>query len=213
MQRRSSDFVGMRVGKEIDRSRFAGSGGTPLEQTHHDDLVESPFPQGQTLTTAFSGTLIKEPLLTVGNGSGWVYCYYLPYVRAAKQHGGQRTWPCKIGYTNGDDVRDRVAQQFITTGSFEAPEIGFCARSDNPQVLEDDMHSYLKAFLERKRRQRIGGGGFGTEWFETNLKEVRRAYREAMWPNNRLRRIWMWWKIELAAWRTGIDRKRRLKGP
>ena len=184
----------------------------PVERAQQEDLAGLSYPQGQTLTTAFSGALIGDPLMTVGTGSGRVYCYYLPYVRVAKQYGGQRTWPCKIGRTGRDDVRDRVAEQFRTTGSFEAPEIGFCARSDNSPSLERDMHARIQVLLDRKKRRKIGGDGLGTEWFETNLKEVRRAYREAMWPESRARRLWMWWKIELKAWQDGVDGRRRRTG-
>lgn len=192
----------------IGESGVARAAGAEDDSAYTNTVTYLPSSQVSSLTTAFSGQLIGSPLMTVGSGSGWVYCYYLPYVRAAKEMARQRTWPCKIGFTTTDDVRDRIAEQFKTTGTFEAPEIGFCARCDNPKELEGDMHERLDSLMARTRREMIGGKGFGVEWYETNLREVRRAYREAMWPRSIVRRLWWYWKMETRARREGIDSAR-----
>lgn len=124
--------------------------------------------------------LIRIEYSPHGRGAGWVYCYYFPYVRDLRIRLGYKSWPCKIGKDDdGEDARDRIREQFRSVGVFDAPSVGFLAKTTDPKSLEDSIHAWLD---KRNRRINERGSGLGTEWFETNLLEVRRAYREYMWP-------------------------------
>jgi hypothetical protein len=123
-------------------------------------------------------------------------------VRELSARGRKRTWPCKIGCSDRDDPKNRVAEYTNQTGVFEAPEIGFQARTDNPTIIETTIHNWFK---DRNRWLREGEG-VGDEWFEVSLHEVRRAYREAVHPTDWLARIWLSWRMEISA---SVDERRR----
>ena len=147
--------------------------------------------------------LIRPEIIRIGSkeygsGQGWVYCYYFPYVRRITEKTSRPIWPCKIGMSEQEDVRSRIAQQFVQTGIFEAPEIGFIARSANPRVLEFGIRNW---FPESRRLR--GGEGLGTEWLEANIGEVRRAYREVLFPRwfHWPKRIWLLFQMAVDSWR------------
>jgi len=118
-------------------------------------------------------------------GNGWIYCYYFPYVKLAQLRSGRRRWPCKVGLTT-KGVEEYVASQFKQSGVFEGPEVGFYSRVSDVSNFENLMHGKLKV---RKLRT----PGAGNEWFETNIGEVRRAFREVRWPGpiNLPRRVFL----------------------
>ena len=117
---------------------------------------------------------IMEPPFEAEGGDGWIYCYYFPYVRNAQRRAGQRRWPCKVGRTT-DAVEQCVAGQFKQSGIFEGPEVGFYSRVESVVAFETAMKRKLA-------HRKLGEEGAGIEWFETNLKEVRRVFREVRWP-------------------------------
>ena len=117
---------------------------------------------------------IKEPPFQAEGGDGWIYCYYFPYVRNAQRRAGQRRWPCKVGRTT-DAIEQCVASQFKQSGIFEGPEVGFHSRVSGVVDFETAMKRKLT-------HRKLGEDGAGIEWFETNLKEVRRVFREVRWP-------------------------------
>ena len=61
------------------------------------------------------------------------------------------------------------------SGIFEGPEVGFYSRVADVIAFERSMHEKLKT-------RGLRASGAGVEWFETNLVEVRRAFREVRWP-------------------------------
>lgn len=167
---------------------------------HKAAVVSGPYPSrtgdlqnGQQLRTGNAG-LIDIRSATVGSGRAWVYCYYFPYIRDAKEKNGQQTWPCKIGSTGEKDPRDRVVAQIQQTAVFELPVIGFLAKVEDSLMLERAIQADLD-------RCKIRNEGAGTEWFETNLKEVRRSYRQVRWPNwyQRPIRFWVSLTMEIKA--------------
>ncbi|MGE4036101.1 MAG: GIY-YIG nuclease family protein [Parvularculaceae bacterium] len=143
-------------------------------------VTELPVIDDQKLEVGYRATARRElvrikyrPFEAEG-GDGWIYCYYFPYVRDAQRRAGRRRWPCKVGRTT-DSVEECVAGQFKQSGIFEGPEIGFHSRVDGVVAFE--------AAMKRKLAHRkLGEAGAGIEWFETNLGEVRRAFREVRWP-------------------------------
>lgn len=116
---------------------------------------------------------IKESPFQAEGGDGWIYCYYFPYVRKAQRRAGKRRWPCKVGRTT-DSVEQCVASQFKQSGIFEGPEVGFHSRV----VGVVDFETAMKRKLMHRK---LGEAGAGIEWFETNIGEVKRAYREVRW--------------------------------
>lgn len=152
---------------------------------------------------------IAPPLLVIGSGSGKVYCFYFPYIRQAREHAGYKVWPCKVGYTDKDDLNERIAQQIPhQTGLFEPPVAEQVILTDDAKV-ERKIHAKLRARTKAENRRTFGGDGSGAEWFETNLYEVRRAYREVTWPQDRLRRIVEMWKTETKVWWTKRNQSTR----
>lgn len=153
----------------------------------------------ERVVLAMSHTIIAQPLMTDGDEpGGWIYCYYFPYVRRAKQQTGSSIWPCKVGSTTKPDPRMRVAEQFEPTGVFEPPVIAFAARSADPDTLEKAIHDRL-SHCNLKRTE-----GVGKEWFDTNPKRVRRAYRQVKWPDRWGYRMVKMITMEFRAWRLGV---------
>jgi len=82
---------------------------------------------------------------------------------------GRKTWPCKIGRTDGDPILRVMAQ--ANTALPERPEIALVVRTAQPAALELALHSILK----------LGGrwrhDSPGSEWFDTSPDEVLSLYR------------------------------------
>lgn len=142
--------------------------------------------QRETHQKFVAAKYVRKPYAAFGDGSdGWVYCYYFPYVRELVEATNGSKWPCKIGCTTqrGTDgkllgAETRIARQIHGTSTFEPPEIGFHAKSKDASKLEDDIHEQL----DHKKYKNDYGSGLGKEWFLVSLYEVRKAYREVLYP-------------------------------
>lgn len=162
-----------------------------------------------------SESYVKKPYSAFGEGTdGWVYCYYFPYIRELVEANKGSKWPCKIGCTQRKDsdgnllgAEVRIAEQIYGTSTFEPPEIGFHAKSESAADVEAKIH----VLLNPKKYENDYGSGLGTEWFLVSLYDVRKAYREVMYPKLHmvLARLALMVKMELQSW--GEGRKRSLK--
>jgi len=155
----------------MGQDEMADDLGSPIHPTEIDD---SQLEVGYRADARHELVRFKQPPFEAEGGDGWIYCYYFPYVRDARRRAGQRRWPCKIGRTT-DSVQQCVAGQFKQSGIFEGPEVGFHSRVEGVVAFETAMKRKLA-------HRKLGENGAGIEWFETNLAEVRRTFREVRWP-------------------------------
>lgn len=113
------------------------------------------------------GTKPSDPDVTieVGEGPETVYVYYFPAYRDQAAYLERDDWPMKIGMTTGGHalrVRDQVG-----TAMPERATVGLVYRTDDAKNAERLLHSTLRS----RRRHMVDAPG--TEWFMTNLDEVR----------------------------------------
>ena len=98
---------------------------------------------------------------TFGNGKNSVYLCYYPAYRCLAEYEGKEFWACKIG---------RVESQ-TRTEMPEPPEIRLIFKTDDPENLEQTLHSILKF------RGKYIEDAPGKEWFMTSPSEVEGIYK------------------------------------
>jgi hypothetical protein len=111
--------------------------------------------------------LIEDSVLDVkkyGEGKNSVYLYFFDTYRDLAHLKSIDIWPCKIGRTDRDPILRVLSQS--STALPEKPRIEFIIRVDDSALLENMIHSVLKL------KNRKVDGSPGTEWFNTNPKEV-----------------------------------------
>ena len=108
----------------------------------------------------------------VNDDKGCVYVYYYPTYKEQATSKGEERWPCKIGYTESSDPKDRIAEQ--VTGMPEAPQTEIVMYTENPQHIERIIHSILKL----KERNRHIQEAPGSEWFLISPDIAKRVAKE-----------------------------------
>ena len=176
--------VHLTLKKGLDRLRREGlcksagyaywtfGGSLPLPNQAAAD-IDAPYADTPTDVSPGTPDAEQPPLsadtVSVGQGDGSVYVYYLPVYAKMATSEGRKTWPCKIGRTDGDAML-RVMSQ-ASTALPEAPEIALVFKTKQPVALEVALHSILK----------LGGrwrkDSPGSEWFDTCPDEVLSLYR------------------------------------
>ena len=120
-------------------------------------------------TELLGGKLIlpKNGQRILGNGSEWVYCYY---INSQKAEGDPR-YPCTIGLTRSDGIKSvtEYIEKQMRKAIVERPKIPLLFRTDGCVDLEGAIHRVL-----RLRGQQIDAPG--NELFYTNPKEVLQIY-------------------------------------
>jgi hypothetical protein len=106
----------------------------------------------------------------IGEGSSSVYVYYLPTYREQAIQKGEKTWACKVGFTDGDPLT-RVLTQ-ASTALPENPRIAIILYTERARDWETAIHAIL----------RIRGSHLttvpGTEWFDTSPDEIMDIIRQ-----------------------------------
>ncbi len=100
----------------------------------------------------------NDPLaeVTIGTGPGCVYVYYLPTYKMRAQERGERSWPCKIGETEGNALH-RVLSQ-VATALPERPIFPVVFRSNYSKALEKAFHGFSHyEVCESKMFQALSG--------------------------------------------------------
>jgi hypothetical protein len=112
-----------------------------------------------------------QPEARLSSSGGAVYLYFFENYRALALSRGDRLWPCKVGYTQGE-VEHRVRQQ-IGTGHPERPIIALQEQVPNAD-FERAVHGILRAW----GRQVLNAGG--EEWFTTSPDEVEQLLQKLL---------------------------------
>jgi hypothetical protein len=99
-----------------------------------------------------------------GEGKNAVYLYYFNNYKSLSILKGESNWPCKIGRTDRDPLIRILSQS--STALPEKPTIEFIIKTEDSALLESMIHSILKV------RNKYIQDSPGTEWFNTNPKEV-----------------------------------------
>ncbi len=110
----------------------------------------------------FSPTGLQADL-TVGEGKGAVYLYYLPQYKKAQENGRDQ-WQCKIGKSERDPMQ-RILEQ-VATALPEQPHLALVVKTDHASELERAIHNILTL------RGRRATSALGKEWFLTSPDEV-----------------------------------------
>ena len=98
-----------------------------------------------------------------------IYCYITPTV-------SENDGYIKIGYTDREDVEERIDEQLHTVGvSHKTLWHDTAVRSDGTTFTDKDIHR----LLERKGfKKKYFNGDTNNEWFNCKLKDVQVAYKE-----------------------------------
>ena len=98
-----------------------------------------------------------------------IYCYITPTV-------SENDGYIKIGYTDREDVEERIDEQLHTAGiSHKTLWHDTAVRSDGTTFTDKDIHR----LLERKGfKKKYFNGDTNNEWFNCKLKDVQVAYKE-----------------------------------
>ena len=124
---------------------------------------EQPAEEEESQSTTHL-TSLPAAEVTLGNGSECVYGWYLPSYRELARLQEERHFPIKVGRTTRNPY-DRVNE---SAGMLpEKPVIGFLLRVDGSELWERFLH----AKLALRGRSRVDANG--SEWFDTNLDELR----------------------------------------
>jgi len=108
----------------------------------------------------------------IGEGTGIVYCYYLPKYLELAEIKKEQFWPCKIGRTDGDPLT-RVLNQ-VSTALPEFPVIAIVIKTDDPMSLERAIQNILTL-----KKRKINSSP-GSEWYLTCPDEVLAIYENIL---------------------------------
>jgi hypothetical protein len=114
-----------------------------------------------------------DPEVELGDGVQAVYAYYLPTSRELAVGRGESRWAMSVGMTT-THVTSRMSAHIAALP--EVPALGLVIRTDHGTTLERVIHGVLTL---RGRRLEDSGG---SEWFLTNLDELRDIYLSTVEP-------------------------------
>ena len=142
-------LVGSTTKSATEVERLEAEPDRPAEDESHSSTQLTPLPAAE---------------ISLGNGSECVYGWYLPSYRELARLQEERHFPIKVGRTtrNPDDRVNESAGMLP-----EKPVIGFLLRVDDSEPWERLLH----AKLALRGRSRVDANG--SEWFDTNLDELR----------------------------------------
>lgn len=103
-----------------------------------------------------------------GTGKYAVYMYYYDAYRELACLKNDIFFPCKIGRTDKDPLHRIISQS--GTSYPEKPHVALVFYCDNASYLENAFHSILKI------KNRWISNAPGTEWFNTNVEEIKEIY-------------------------------------
>lgn len=134
-----------------------------------------------------------------------IYCYILPTV---PDHNGY----IKVGYTDKDDVEDRINQQLHTAGIHHKTILTETAmRQDGTCFTDKDIHNLLS---RKGFKKMFFNGDTNNEWFKCDIHDVEVAIKEvreyARYEGNRTETFKMRLEQEMAVNQT-IDYFKRIK--
>ena len=150
--------------------------GHSLGEEEHRKLIEEQYGNSGRNRRKRPGTASVEyeaEDYDIGDGSGYVYAYYLPEYR--KNKNGQ-DFRIKIG--RSINYSDRINAQ--ATGQPEKPKLSVLWRTDEPETAEKLLHGLLKF------RGKHLSDAPGTEWFLTSPGEIIQII-ECIQPGARIR--------------------------